>query len=151
MKKIFASLMILLALTACGVGETNTTYSRSNIGQTARVSFGTILSMRQVQIEGTSGVGTLGGAVAGGAAGSMMGGNTAVNVIGAVGGAIVGGVIGNATEQAVTKDTAFEFIIQKQNGQTISVVQTNEEHLRVGDRVLLSTSPDGTTRIQLYQ
>ena len=150
MKKGLCVMAVCLALAACGIGETNSTYSRSDIGQQAQVQFGTIISMRPVQVKGTSTVGTVGGAVAGGAAGSMIGGNTAVNVIGGVGGAIVGGMIGNAAEQAITKDTAYEFIIRKQNGQTIAVVQTNENHFRVGDRVLLTVT-DGTTRIQLYQ
>ena len=80
----------------------------------------------------------------------MIGGNTAVNIIGATGGAIVGGIIGSAAEQAVTKDTAYEFIIRKQNGQTIAVVQSNEDRFRVGDNVILTTI-NGTTRIQLNQ
>lgn len=150
MKKALCSAFICFTLAACGVGETNSTYSRYDIGQQAQVQYGTIISMRPVNIKGTSTVGTIGGAVAGGAAGSMIGGNTAVNIIGATGGAIVGGVIGNATEQAITKDTAYEFIIRKQNGQTVAVVQSNENHFRVGDNVILTVT-DGTTRIQLYQ
>ncbi len=150
MKKILFNILICLTLSACGIGETNSTYSRYNIGQQALVQYGTIISIRPVNIEGTSTIGTIGGAVAGGAAGSMIGGNTAVNIIGATGGAIVGGIIGSAAEQAVTKDTAYEFIIRKQNGQTIAVVQSNEDRFRVGDNVILTTI-NGTTRIQLNQ
>jgi outer membrane lipoprotein SlyB len=42
---------------------------------------------------------------------------------------------------------AYEFIVRKSNGQMISIVQSNELHLRVGDQVLLSTV-NGTTRIR---
>lgn len=150
MKKIICAFCVCLVLSACGIGNTNTTYSRSDIGQQALVDFGRIIAIRPVNVEGTSTVGTLGGAIAGGAAGSMIGGNTAVNIIGGVGGAIVGGVAGSAAEKAITADTAMQFIVQKQNGQTISVIQSNEEGLKVGDPVLISNTK-GTLRLQYFQ
>lgn len=147
MKKLFFALLIACGLTACGIGNTNTTYERSAIGQQGSVSYGTIISMSVINTAGTDSVGTLGGAIAGGAAGSMIGGNTAVNIIGGVGGAILGGMVGSAAEKSLTKDNAMEFIVQKQNGQVIAVVQSNELHLRVGDPVMMITT-GGTTRIR---
>lgn len=147
MKKLFFALLIACGLTACGIGDTNTTYERSAIGQQGSVSYGTIISMNVINTAGTDSVGTLGGAIAGGAAGSMIGGNTAINIIGGVGGAILGGMVGNATEKSLTRDTAMEFIVQKQNGQVIAIVQSNELHLRVGDPVMMITT-GGTTRIR---
>ena len=148
MKKIhlFACLMATLLLTACGIGNTNTTYQRTDIGVQGKIEQGTIESIYAVNVAGTNEVGTLSGAVAGGAAGSMIGGNTAVNVIGAVGGAVVGGMVGSATEKAITKDTAYNFIIRTNSGKVISVVQSNELNFRVGDHVNLSTVA-GKTRI----
>ena len=90
---------------------------------------------------------TEGSQVAGGAAGSMIGGNTAVNIIGGTAGAILGGMIGNTAEKAITKDTAMQFLVRLSNGQTTAVVQSNELNFRVGDKVLLITT-DGTTRLQ---
>ncbi len=147
MKKWGVILCICLAVTACGVGNTNTTYSRGNIGQAGIVREGVIISMTPVNVEGTAAVGTIGGAVAGGAAGSMIGGNTAVNIIGGTAGAILGGMIGNTAEKAITKDTAMQFLVRLSNGQTTAVVQSNELNFRVGDKVLLITT-DGTTRLQ---
>ncbi len=147
MKKIICVLLCLCCLTACGLGNTNTTYEHYQVGSQGVVEIGRIISMVPVQVQGSSSVGTLAGAGMGAAAGSMIGGNTAVNIIGGVAGAVVGGMVGSATEKAVTKDTAYEFIIQKNNGQTISVVQTNELHLRVGDNVLVNRI-DGTTKIR---
>lgn len=147
MKKILTILCMCCALAACGIGNTNTTYSRSNIGQAGFIEKGTIVSMQPVSVEGTAAVGTIGGAVAGGAAGSMLGGNTAVNIIGGVGGALVGGAIGGLAEKAITKDTAYQFIVKKSNGQTIAVVQSNELNFRVGDKVLLVTT-NGQIRLQ---
>lgn len=147
MKKILFIIVAAIGLAACGIGNTNTTYSRSEIGAQGNVQYGTIMSMQVVQVAGKEGIGTLGGAIAGGAAGSMIGGNTAVNIIGGVGGAILGGVVGGAAENAITKDTAMEFIVRKDNGQTVVVVQSNELGLRPGDRVMLM-NVDGTTRIR---
>ena len=148
MKKLLCALLIACGLSACGIGNTNTTYDRYNIGQQGSVSYGTIIAMNVVNIAGTKSVGTLGGAVAGGAAGSMIGGNTAVNIIGGVGGAVIGGIIGGATEKAITSGKAVEFLVQEdRTGNVISVVQTNELGLRPGDNVIL-VEIDGVTRIR---
>ncbi len=150
MKKILCAFCLTvsaLGLTACGIGDTNTTYQRYEIGQQGVVSTGQIIAINQIQTAGQNDIGSLGGAIAGGAAGSMIGGNTAVNIIGATGGAILGGLLGSKTQEALTKDMAYEFIVRKSNGQMISIVQSNELHLRVGDQVLLSTV-NGTTRIR---
>ncbi len=147
MKKIFFTVLTACLLTACGIGNTNTTYQNYQVGAQGVVEKGRILEMTPVQIAGKNSVGTLAGAGMGAAAGSMIGGNTAINIIGGVAGAVVGGMVGSATEKAITKDTAYEFIIEKSNGQLISVVQTNELNLRPGDNVLLNRI-DGTTKIR---
>ena len=104
------------------------------------MSFGIIVSMRQVSVQGQqSGVGTLGGAVLGGAAGSYIGGrDPRANILGAVAGAIVGGVAGSAAEGSLSQGTAVEFVIREDNGRTITVVQTNEDNFQPGERVVLS-------------
>ena len=148
MKKFLVSCFMVLFLAACGVGNTNTTYQRGQIGKRGSTSTGVVVAMEVIDVEGTDGVGTLAGGIAGGAAGSMIGGNTAVNIIGAVGGAVLGGVIGNAAEKAVTSDTAFEFLVQEdRSGDVISVVQSNELGLQPGDHVIL-VEIDGVTRIR---
>lgn len=148
MKKFLIGCFMVLFLTACGVGNTNTTYQRGQIGKRGSTSTGVIVAMEVIAVEGTDGVGTLAGGVAGGAAGSMIGGNTAVNIIGAVGGAVLGGMLGNAAEKAVTSDTSFEFLVQEdRSGDVISVVQSNELELQPGDHVIL-VEIDGVTRIR---
>lgn len=76
MKKILSILLACTLLTACGTGETNSSYNRSYVGQEAQIQFGKIIAIYPVKIEGTSEVGVIGGAIAGGAVGSMIGGNT---------------------------------------------------------------------------
>lgn len=146
MKKIILMMLLAFFMAGCST-DTNTTYERGDIGAQGRIEFGQIVDILPVKIAGSSSVGTLGGAVAGAAAGSMIGGNTAVNVIGGVGGALAGGAIGGAAEKSMTTQTAYEFIVKKATGAVISVVQTNELNLRIGDDVYLTTI-DGTTRIR---
>lgn len=37
----------------------------------------------------------------------------------------------------MTRGTATEFVIRQEDGQTLALVQTNDENLRVGDPVLI--------------
>ncbi len=135
MRKIIFAGLCALFLWSCASGPNDYTYQ--DMGQAAAVRQGTVLSIRPVKVSSQSGVGQIGGAVAGGALGSMIGGNTAVNIVGAVGGAILGGFFGNETEKVITKDTAYEFMVRQTNGQVISVIQKNPEGIQVGDEVLL--------------
>jgi len=61
-----------------------------------------------------------------------------VNILGAIGGAIIGGLAGTMAERSATTGEAMEFIIREDDGQTISVVQTNEERFQAGERVVLT-------------
>ena len=134
------ALTAVLGMAACAPVNTNTTYSGADIGRTAQVSYGVIVSMRGVMVQnsGGGGIGTLAGAAAGGVAGSFIGGGARANVLGAIGGAVLGGVVGTAIEGGVSQSQAVEFIIREDSGQTISVVQTNEEDFRPGERVILT-------------
>jgi outer membrane lipoprotein SlyB len=129
----------MLAVGACAPRNTNTTYTSADIGRSAEVSYGVIVSMRPVTIQGgRTGIGTLGGAAAGATAGSFIGGDPRMHILGAIGGAIVGGLAGTAVESSATTGQAVEFIIREDTGQTISVVQTNEEGFQPNERVVLT-------------
>ena len=133
------ALSLATGLAACAPVNTNSTYGTGDIGRTANISYGVIVSMRTVQVQNRgTGVGTLGGAAAGAAAGSFIGGDPRSNIIGAIGGAIIGGIAGTAIEQGVSSGVAVEFIIREDSGQTISLVQSNEDQFRPGERVVLT-------------
>jgi len=159
-KKFLCGAVVMAFLAACGIGNTNTTYDRSQIGRQGHTSVGRIVAMTQIDIAGTdSGIGTATGAVSGGIVGGALTaprhhgwhrpspGRRAVGALGVIGGAVAGGIAGNLAEKAITKDTAFEFIVEKPNGSVITIVQTNELGLREGDKVIL-IDIDGTTRIR---
>lgn len=126
-------------LAGCAPTNTGTTYSRAAMGQAGFVSYGTVVGMRPVQISGSqSGVGAVAGAAAGGVAGSFVGGDWRSRALMGVGGAIVGGLAGNAIEGGVTRGSAVEFVVREDRGGDIAVVQTNEDGLTVGDRVVVN-------------
>lgn len=150
MKKLLSLIIagaLACGLTACGIGNTNTTYARGEIGKQGEVEWGKIIAMTNIEVEGQqTGLGALGGGALGGVAGHAVGkghGQALTTVAGAIGGVVAGNVL----EKKITSDTAWEFIVQKTNGQTVPVVQTNELGLKVGDEVLLSLM-NGKTRIR---
>ena len=154
MFRSFAAIALIatLGVSACAPQRTNTTYSSADIGRTQQLSYGTIVSMRAVTVQNRdTGIGATTGAVAGGVAGSFIGGrNPGANFVGAVGGAILGGVVGNEVEKSANTGQAVEFIIQEDNApQPISVVQTNEDNFRPGERVVLTRG--ARTRIARVQ
>ena len=146
---------LLIGLTACGIGDTNTTYDRAQIGRQGRTSTGRIIKMTQIEIAGSNETGSLVGAGVGGALGGVGGsalgggkGSTLFAIGGAAIGALAGAAVGSATEQAATKDLAYEFMVQKSGtNSVVSIVQTNELGLQPGDNVVL-VEIDGTTRIR---
>ena len=101
---ILAIVSALVGLTACGIGDTNTTYDRAQIGRQGRTSVGRIISMTQIDIAGDSSTGGLIGAGVGGAlggvGGSALGGGKGSTLL-AIGGAAVG-----ALSRGVGTDTS---------------------------------------------
>ena len=139
---------LVCSLAACAPVNTNSTYSSHDIGRTASLSYGVIVSMRNVEIHGQpTGIGTMGGAALGATTGSLLGrGDTRAGIVGVIAGAIVGGMAGSAIEASANTGSAVEFIIREDNGQAISVVQTNEDGFRPGERVVLTRG--ARTRLQ---
>jgi outer membrane lipoprotein SlyB len=139
-----AALCVVLALgaglTACAPA-TNTTVDRSTLGSSGSVSYGTIIGMRPVAVQGTrTGIGAGAGAVGGGLVGSTIGGDWRARTVGGVVGALAGGLAGAAIEEGATRGNAMEFIIRDDSGQTRSVIQTNELGLTVGERIIITQS-----------
>jgi outer membrane lipoprotein SlyB len=132
------------ALTGCVVANPNTV-SRYDAQRMSSVQDATVLSTRAVTLQGTdSGVGTVGGAVIGGIAGSNVGGPRTGGIVG-IAGAIVGGLIGNAVERDATQQQAVEILLQLKNGDRRSVIQGIQgDQFAVGDPVILVTTGSRT-------
>jgi len=140
LNKMLLFLIILEFLGGCSL-HSGSIYERGEMGAPAYFKKGVILSVRDVKIKGReSGAGALAGAAAGGLAGSTLGNNTATKALGGLGGAVIGGIVGNTTENLITGGNASEFIIQPDKGESYSLVQVNDENLKVGERVLIMES-----------
>ncbi len=135
-------------LSGCVTPMTGDVYSQNNAMQMQTVQYGTIESLRGVQIAGTqSPLGMIGGAVVGGLLGSGVGGGLGRNLA-TVGGAIAGGVAGSAIENNVTQQNGVEIVVRLDNGRTVSIVQAVGAQLfSLGQRVQVLSAPDGTSRV----
>jgi outer membrane lipoprotein SlyB len=135
-------------LTSCASSRSAQVYSRDQAMQEMRVNYGTVQSVRAVQIEGTkSGVGAVGGGVTGGVLGSMVGGGRG-QVLGAVVGALGGAAAGAMLEEGVTKKNALEITVELDTGEILSVVQEADMEFYAGERVRVLRANDGSSRVQ---
>lgn len=143
-----AILAALAALAGCQRPGQNV-YSYSEVGKASMVNFGTVVAVREVDVQGqNTGAGAAIGAAGGGIAGNALsGGNFKAG--GTIAGVIVGGVIGALAEQAAANRTAAEYTITLETGATITVVQDHndgEAPISPGDRVMVQVS-GGTQRV----
>ena len=135
--------------TGCVESQSGNVFSRDEARQAAEVYEGTVVDVREGQIEGTqSGVGAIGGGAMGGAVGSTIGGGSG-NVVATVGGAVVGAIVGKAVEKGVTGSSALQITVRLDvNGKDIQVVQGTDIPFVVGQRVRVITQPGGRSRVQ---
>ena len=138
--------LCVLALGGCAYPQGSRDYRGYQVMGEQSVRFGVVDSVRPVNISPRdTGVGTAGGAVLGGIAGSNVGGGSG-QVAGAVGGAILGGIIGSQVEHSANQRPGVEITVLLDSGKYISVVQEADEDFRPGDRVRI-LSGRGTTRV----
>lgn len=143
MTRTLAGLAFSIAL-AVLAGCTTTSpdvIGRQDANRMSTVLDGTVLSVRDVTVEGSqSGVGASAGGVVGAIAGSSVGGRRD-SAAGAVLGAVAGAVAGNAVERMTTREEAVEIMVQLSNGERRAIVQAKgSEALKAGDRVVIVTT-----------
>jgi len=128
---------------------TGDTVSRGEAGRAQNVMFGTVTSVRTVNIQGDSLGGTLVGAGVGGLAANQIGGGSGRRAA-TVGGALAGGAIGSHVGQNVTSRSGLEIEVRLDDGgRRVSVVQeaSGRESFTKGDRVRVITGAGGRTRV----
>lgn len=151
MKFRTVGVIILITLsTGCVNNSTlsDDVYSASDAKIASSVTYGTIVHIREVKIQGEDGkdiIGAVGGAVLGGFLGNSIGGGRGRSLATAAG-AIVGGLAGQKVESSVNKTSGVELEIRKDDGKTIIVVQKQSNtDFRVGQRVAISTEGGKST------
>lgn len=100
-------------------------YSSSQAKQVQNVTYGTLVSVRPVKIEGGEGsnaLGMIGGAVIGGLLGNTVGGGTG-RTLATAAGAIAGGAAGNSIGEVAGRTSGYELEIKTDQKENIVVVQ----------------------------
>ena len=145
---LIVSMLLSLALVSgCASSLSSGAYTRDSARQMQTVYYGTVESVRTVQIEGTkTSVGTGAGAIAGGILGNQVGGGSG-RALATVGGALLGGVAGSAAEEGITRQPGYEITVRLDNGRTVSIVQAADVSFQPGERVRVIEARDGTTRV----
>ena len=148
--RFWGAVVLFVSLaTGCSSDLSGDTYRRDEVGASQIVRYGSILSLRPVQIEGTrSVVGSGAGAIAGGVAGSSLGGRRD-GMVAAVVGAVAGGLLGAAAEEGLTRTQGVEVTVQEDDGSVRAYVQVVEPNqiFRVSQRVQILTAPSGINRV----
>ena len=150
MLRVLAVSMIGLSLAGCvsNSGLSGDVYYASEAKQVQNVTYGTIVHVRPVQIQGgdeNNVIGAIGGAVLGGFLGNTVGGGTGRSLATAAG-AVAGGVAGQGVQGAMNKTQGVELEIRKDDGNTIMVVQKQgDTRFSAGQRVVMASNGSQVT------
>ncbi|QCP52437.1 glycine zipper 2TM domain-containing protein [Trinickia violacea] len=99
---------------------------------------GEVVAVNAVQEpEPTTGLGAVGGAVAGGLLGNQVGGGRG-RVLATIAGAVGGGFAGNGIEHAVRKSTTYQVQVRMQDGSYRNFTYSTQPQVQVGERVRVS-------------
>lgn len=145
-------IVALAGVTLAGCVNDNTlsgdVYSASEAKQIQSVTYGTLVSVRPVQIQGgddSNVIGAIGGAVLGGFLGNTVGGGAGRSLATAAG-AVAGGVAGQSVQGSLNKSQGVELEIRKDDGDTIMVVQKQAaSRYAVGQRVAMASNGSQVT------
>jgi outer membrane lipoprotein SlyB len=98
-------------------------------------SAGEIVAINTVQTpEQTTGVGAVGGAIAGGLLGNQVGGGRG-RVLTTIAGAVGGGLAGNGIEHAVRKNTTYQVQVRMQDGSYRNFSYPAQPGFQIGEHV----------------
>ena len=156
MKKILVVAVALL-VTACttpGLVQqkySSSTYQGNQMQRSATVASATIVAIRQITIQENKNItGATVGAGMGALAALGLAG-TGGNPYGLAAGAISAGVMGGmATDYAMDqlgKAPGYEFTVRLQDGQMMTIAQSNIDMMAIGDKVFIARSSDGVLRV----
>ncbi len=148
MKKILmisAAVLSAANLTGCAPKIGGNDYSVAGSGEISDTKRGVIIGKRVVNInaqdpenQNNPNTGALAGGLAGGVAGSNVG-NGGGALAATVGGALIGAVAGHFVEQKLTEQQGFEYQVELENGQLLTLAQGADLDMPVGQRVLVIT------------
>ena len=149
-KRVLTDALMGVSLAGCVNNDSlsGDVYTASEAKQVQNVTYGTIVHVRPVQIQGgddANVIGAIGGAVLGGFLGNTVGGGTGRSLATAAG-AVAGGVAGQGVQGAMNKTQGVELEIRKDDGNTIMVVQKQgATKFSAGQRVVMANNGSQVT------
>ena len=145
--RIILMLAAALVAAACATPSSGRIYSREEARVAWDVKYGEVVSVDDAVIEGSrSALGRIGGGYVGYEAGRTVGGGSGRRIAGAAG-AVAGAIAGSAIEERATREEAWQFTVELEDGRTISIVQARDQSFAVGERVRVYTRRDGAARV----
>ena len=127
-----------LVLAGCAQNISPQTYSVGSVGQVNRTVSASVISAREVEVTGSTGVGATAGTGIGAVIGSAAGGsNSRGNIVGAIGGAVIGGIAGAAADTQATRQKGMEYVVETENGNLMTIVQGTDPVFQIGQKVLV--------------
>ncbi|MGL9773464.1 MAG: glycine zipper 2TM domain-containing protein [Sodalis sp. (in: enterobacteria)] len=145
MKRLIVAALASMTVAGCANNSTlsGDVHPASEAKQVQSVTYGTLVGVRPVQIQGgenSNVIGAIGGAVLGGFLGNTVGGGSGRSLATAAG-AVAGGVAGSSVEGAVNRTQGVELEVRKDDGNTIMVVQKQgNTRFSVGQRIALASN-----------
>ncbi|MFC0228567.1 glycine zipper 2TM domain-containing protein [Serratia aquatilis] len=137
-------------LSGCAANQTSSgdTFTAAQARQVQTVTYGTLVSVRPVTIQGgdgTNAAGAIGGAVVGGFLGNTVGGGRGRNLATATG--VVGGAVaGQSIQSSMNRSSGVELEVRRDDGTNIIVVQAQgSSQFHPGQRVAIATSGSTVT------
>lgn len=139
--------LALIAFSLVGCSSTSSlsgdVHSASAAGRVQQVQYGTLVSVRPVQIQAgdeNNALGAVAGGVLGGVAGSAVGGGSGRRLTTATG-AVAGGLTGQAAQSRMNRVQGVELEIRLEDGRNIVVVQRQgPTRFSAGQRVAISSA-----------
>ena len=137
MKKTLGVLSLAVLLAACQADIASNQYGTSSVGRASAASPCSVISVRQVQVKSDNNAGMLAGALAGGVGGYAIGSGKTAHNLGAVGGALLGGYAGDKAQGALSSQMGYEYVVQLDNGQVMTLTQGTDVLLSPGQRCMI--------------
>ena len=141
--------LVALLLGACAAPPTGDSVSQRQAQTAQTVAFGTLTDARPITVRGDSGPAQATGAIAGGVIGGLLGNEVGAGLgqdLATAAGATVGAAAGSRVAEEAGTRQSIEWIVQLENGQTMSVVQS-QRTFSIG-QLLQVIQGGGSTRIQ---
>ncbi len=147
MKKFLVSISIASSLILFGTGCSTTALPQSRVGAISQSYSGVVKMIEDTQVQGDGQISSVVGAIAGGAAGSQVGGGEGQDMA-SMAGAILGGILGSKADVKKAKRVT----VALDDGRVITTVlpvdANNPMNFSVGSRVTVYITNGVVTEIR---